>query len=55
MEMTEAKKAKDWFYSLSQAERNRLSLKYRNTYGYGTFKDYVFLEILNEEIKQSKI
>jgi hypothetical protein len=41
--------AKDWFYSLHPNERNRLSLKYRNTYGYGTFKDYVFLEIYNQE------
>jgi hypothetical protein len=44
--------AKTWFYSLEPSERNRLSLKYRNTYGYGTFKDYVFLEIYNQE--QSK-
>jgi len=46
--MTE-KDVKDWFYSLDSFERNRLSLKYRNTYGYGTFKDYVFLEIYNKE------
>ena len=41
--------AKIWFYSLEPSERNKLSLKYRNTYGYGTFKDYVFLEIYNKE------
>jgi hypothetical protein len=43
------KDAKIWFYSLESSERNRLSLKYRNTHGYGTFKDYVFLEIYNKE------
>ena len=46
--MTE-QEARIWFYGLDPGERNRLSLKYRNTYGYGTFKDYVFLEIYNKE------
>jgi hypothetical protein len=41
--------AKYWFYSLSPSDRNKLSIKYRNTYGYGTFKDYVFLEIYKKE------
>jgi hypothetical protein len=43
------KDAKEWFYNLSPLERNKLSLKHRNTYGYGTFKDYVFLEIYKKE------
>lgn len=46
--------AKYWFYTLDPNERNRLSLKYRNTYGYGTFKDYVFLEIYNQEQFKNK-
>lgn len=47
--------SKEWFYSLDPSERNRLSLKYRNTYGYGTFKDYVFEEIYqNEVVKQNQ-
>jgi hypothetical protein len=41
--------AKKWFYNLSPSERSKLSLKYRNTFGYGTFKDYVFLEIYTQE------
>ena len=41
--------AKNWFYNLSPSERDKLSLKYRNTFGYGTFKDYVFLEIYTQE------
>lgn len=41
--------AKEWFYILEPAERNRLSLKHRNTFGYGTFKDYVFQEIYDKE------
>jgi hypothetical protein len=41
--------AKNWFYNLSSSERSKLSLKYRNTFGYGTFKDYVFLEIYTQE------
>lgn len=49
MNQTDEEKAKQWFYNLSSSERNRLSLKYRNTYGYGTFKDYVFLEIYKKE------
>jgi len=44
--------AKEWFYSLDPAERNRLSLKHRNTFGYGTFKHYVFEEIYLKEVKQ---
>lgn len=47
--------AKDWFYTLDPNERNKLSLKYRNTYGYGTFKDYVFLEIYNQEQPKKQI
>lgn len=43
------KQAKEWFYNQNSYEKNRLSLKYRNTYGYGTFKDYVFLEIYSKE------
>lgn len=40
---------KEWFYSLSPGERNRLSLKYRGTYAYGIFKDEAFIEIYNKE------
>lgn len=40
---------KEWFYSLDGNSRNILSLKYRNTYAYGIFKDEVFVEIYNKE------
>ena len=53
--MENVKQAKDWFYALSEKEKNRLSIKYRNTYGYGTFKDETFLEIYNKETNQPPI
>jgi len=43
--------AKEWFYSLDWGERNRLSLKHRNTYAYGVFSDQTFEEIMSKEVK----